>query len=73
MDYEGTKLGEVNKGNDIADQVYDILFTHSPYQWVLMAQEQVKDSTVTPAFVVKAKEGYSFLQTLETSSRSSAR
>jgi hypothetical protein len=73
VDYEGTKLGEVNKGNDIADQVYDILSAHSPYQWVLMVQDQVKDSkdpSLTPAFVVKAKEGYSFLQAMESHSHS---
>lgn len=69
VDYEGTKLGEVNKGNDIADQVFDILNGHSSYQWVLIAQEQVRDpqeSMGMPTFVVKAQEGYTFLQALDT-------
>ncbi|HJT23332.1 MAG TPA: hypothetical protein VJ873_02065 [bacterium] len=67
VDYEGTKLGEVNKGNDITDQVFDILNGHSSYQWVLIAQDQVRDpqdSMGMPTFVVKAQEGYAFLQAL---------
>jgi hypothetical protein len=75
VDYEGTKLGEVNKGNDIADQVFDILNSHSSYQWVLIAQEDVRDpqdSMGMPTFVVKAQEGYAFLQALDIHSHSSA-
>lgn len=67
VDYEGTKLGEVNKGNDIADQVFDILSNHAAYQWVLIAQDQVNDpqeSMGMPTFVVKAQEGYAFLSTV---------
>jgi hypothetical protein len=64
VDYEGTKLGEVNKGSDIADQVFDILSSHPSYQWVLLAQERLneQDAMGTPTFVVKAREGYAFLQ-----------
>lgn len=75
VDYEGTKLGEVNKGNDIADQVFDILNGHSAYQWVLIAQDQVRDpqeSMGMPTFVVKAQDGYTFLQALDSHSHSSA-
>jgi len=64
VDYEGTKLGEVNKGNDIADQVFSILTEHAAYQWVLIAQDQVNDAQESlgiPTFVVKAQEGYVFL------------
>ncbi len=69
VDYEGTKLGEVQKGNDIADQIYDMLMTHSSYQWVVLADNELKNSqsmSDRPAFVVKAKDGYSFLETLES-------
>jgi hypothetical protein len=69
VDYEGTKLGEVNKGNDIADQVFDILNSHSSYQWVLIAQDHVRDAQESmgmPTFVVKAQDGYTFLQALDT-------
>lgn len=75
VDYEGTKLGEVNKGNDIADQVFDILNSHSSYQWVLIAQDNLKDpqdSMGMPTFVVKAQEGYAFLQVLDAHSHTSA-
>lgn len=64
VDYEGTKLGEVNKGNDIADQVFDILNNRASYQWVVIAQEQVSDAQESmglPTFVVKAQDGYAFL------------
>ncbi|GEM_PF-2897323 len=64
VDYEGTKLGEVNKGNDIADQVFAILNDRAAYQWVVIAQDQVSDaqeSMGVPTFVVKAQEGYAFL------------
>ena len=64
VDYEGTKLGEVNKGNDIADQVFAILNEHASYQWVVIAQDQVSDaqeSMGVPTFVVKAQDGYAFL------------
>lgn len=64
VDYEGTKLGEVNKGSDIADQVFDILNEHASYQWVVIAQEQVSDAQESmglPTFVVKAQDGYAFL------------
>lgn len=63
VDYEGTKLGEVNKGSDIADQVFDILNEHASYQWVVIAQEQVSDAQESmglPTFVVKAQDGYAF-------------
>lgn len=69
VDYEGTKLGEIQKGNDIADQFYELLATHSSYQWVLLAQERVKDSQSmggTATFVAKAKEGYVFLEPLDS-------
>lgn len=64
VDYEGTKLGEVNKGSDIADQVFDILNEHASYQWVLIAQEEVsnaQESMGLPTFVAKAQDGYAFL------------
>lgn len=70
VDYEGTKLGEVNKGNDIADQVFEILNSHPSTQWVLIAQDRLSDQDAMgmPSFVVKAREGYSFLQALDAHS-----
>lgn len=71
VDYEGTKLGEVNKGNDIADQVNDILYRHSNFQWVLIAQDYIRnqnDSMGLPTYVVKAHDGYAFLQAMDTHS-----
>jgi hypothetical protein len=65
VDYEGTKLGEIQKGNDIADQFYEMITTHNSYQWVLIAQDRLKDNedlNQVPAFVVNAKEGYAFLE-----------
>lgn len=73
VDYEGTKLGEVNKGNDIADQVYDLIISHSSYQLVVLAQDWLKDpqdNMGVPTYVAKAGEGFVFLQAL--SSHSSA-
>ncbi len=70
VDYEGTKLGEIQKGNDIADQFYELLGTHGAYQWVLIAQDRVKDEknmSAVPAFVANAKEGYTFLEPLNLS------
>jgi hypothetical protein len=67
VDYEGTKLGEIQKGNDIADQFYEMMATHNSYQWVLIAQDRLKDTedlNQVPAFVVNAKEGYTFLESV---------
>jgi hypothetical protein len=69
VDYEGTKLGEIQKGNDIADQFYEMMATHNSYQWVLIAQDRLKDTedlNQVPAFVVKAKEGYTFLESVNS-------
>jgi hypothetical protein len=70
VDYEGTKLGEVQKGNDISDQLYELLETHPAYQWVLLAQDRLRDPMnmhEIPAYVVNAREGYTFLETLNSS------
>jgi hypothetical protein len=64
IDYEGTKLGQIQKGNDIAGQVYEQLNSHDSYQWVLEANEQVKDQKYqddTPAYISKARDGYALL------------
>ncbi len=74
VDYEGTKLGEVNKGNDIADQVYDLLISHSSYQLVVLAQDWLKDpqdNMGMPTYVAKAGEGFVFLQALNSHSNAS--
>ncbi len=76
VDYEGTKLGEIQKGNDIADQFYELMATHASYQWVLMAQDRVRDENGmhgVPAFVVNAREGYTFLENLNHSHNMSER
>ena len=70
VDYEGTKLGEVQKGNDIADQFFELLNTHPTYQWVLLAQDRLRDPmnpNEVPAFLVNAREGYVFLESLNAS------
>ena len=64
IDYEGTKLGQIQKGNDIAGQVYEQLNSHSSYQLVIRADDQVKDQKYqdeTPAYLAKAKDGYAIL------------
>jgi hypothetical protein len=70
VDYEGTKLGEVQKGNDIAAQFYDLMSTHASYQWVLIAQDRVRDENSmrgVPTYIVNAREGYTFLENLNRS------
>jgi len=69
VDYEGTKLGEVQKGNDISDQFFELLNGQDNYQWVVLAQEQLRDEknpSAVPAFLVNAKEGYAFLESLSS-------
>jgi hypothetical protein len=69
IDYDGSKIGQIQKGNDIAGQVYEILTTRPAYQWVLLAQDQVVDSKHlddTPVFIAKAKDGYMFLDFLNS-------
>ncbi len=64
IDYDGSKLGEIQKGNDIAAQVYEMLNSHSAYQLILQAKDQVRDSKYmddTPAYLAKAREGYAVL------------
>jgi hypothetical protein len=64
IDYEGTKLGQIQKGNDIAGQVYEQLNSHGSYQLVLEPNDQVKDQKYqddTPAYLVKARDGYALL------------
>jgi hypothetical protein len=64
IDYEGTKLGQIQKGNDIAAQVYEQLNSHGAYQLVVIADDQVKDQKYqddTPAYLVKARDGYALL------------
>lgn len=74
IDYDGTKLGSIQKGNDIAEQVYEKLESHSAYQFILAAQDQVKDSKYqddTAAYIAKAREGYSILDSLNSAHESS--
>jgi hypothetical protein len=69
IDYEGTKLGQIQKGNDIAGQVYETLNSHGSYQWVLEANDQVKDQKYqddTPAYLIKARDGYALLDFLHS-------
>lgn len=69
VDYEGTKLGEIQKGNDIADQFFELLGTHASYQWVLMAQDRVRNDnepSENPAYVARAREGYAFLESFNS-------
>jgi hypothetical protein len=64
IDYEGTKLGQIQKGNDIAGQVYEQLNSHGSYQLVIRADDQVKDQKYqdeTPAYLAKAKDGYAIV------------
>jgi hypothetical protein len=64
IDYEGTKLGQIQKGNDIAAQVYEQLINHGSYQLVAIADDQVRDQKYqddTPAYLVKARDGYALL------------
>jgi hypothetical protein len=75
VDYEGTKLGEVQKGNDISDQFFELLNGHSNYQWVVLAQDRIRDEknlSAVPAYLVQAKEGYAFLESLKLSRERSA-
>lgn len=70
IDYQGSKLGEIQKGSDIAAQVYEILDSHSSYQMVLQANDQVKDSKYmddTPAYTAKARDGYAIVDFLNSS------
>jgi hypothetical protein len=67
IDYDGSKLGEIQKGSDIAAQLYEILNHHAAYQLILEAREQAKDSKnmdETPAYMAKAKDGYAVLDFL---------
>jgi len=64
IDYEGTKLGQIQKGSDIAAQVYEQLINHGSYQLVIIADDQVRDQKYqddTPAYLVKARDGYTLL------------
>jgi hypothetical protein len=70
VNYEGSKLGEIQKGHDIAAQVYEILNNHAAYQLILQANDQVKDAKYmddTPAYTAKARDGYAILDFLNTS------
>jgi hypothetical protein len=70
VNYEGSKLGEIQKGQDIAAQVYEILNSHGAYQLVLQASDQVKDAKYmddTPAYVAKARDGYAIVDFLSSS------
>jgi hypothetical protein len=70
IDYDGSKLGEIQKGSDIAAQVYEILNHHAAYQLILEAKDQAKDSKSmdgTAAFVAKARDGYAVLDFLSSS------
>jgi hypothetical protein len=70
IDYDGSKLGEIQKGSDIAAQVYEILNHHAAYQLILEARDQAKDSKSmdeTEAYMAKAKDGYAVLDFLSSS------
>ena len=70
VEYEGTKLGEVQKGNDISDQFFELLETHPSFQWVLLVQDRLRDPmnvNEIPAYVVNARDGYVFQETLNPS------
>lgn len=70
VNYEGSKLGEIQKGQDIAAQVYEILNSHAAYQLILQANDQVKDSKYmddTPAYTAKARDGYAIVDFLNSS------
>ncbi len=61
INYGGSKMGEIQKGNDIAAQVYKKLISHDGYQLILQANDQDKDSKYmddTAAYTVKARDGY---------------
>ena len=70
VNYEGSKLGEIQKGQDIAAQVYEILNSHAAYQLILQANDQVKDTKYmddTPAYTAKARDGYAIVDFLSSS------
>ena len=74
IDYQGSKLGEIQKGTDIAEQVYEILNSHSDYQLILQANDQDKDSKYmdqTSAYIAKARDGYAIMDFLVSSHESS--
>ncbi len=74
IDYDGSKLGEIQKGTDIAAQVYEILNSHASYQLILEAKDQVNDRKYmddTPAYTARAREGYAILDFLSSSRESS--
>jgi hypothetical protein len=74
IDYDGNKLGEIQKGNDLAGAAYEILQSHGAYQLVLEANDQVKDNKYkddTAAYLVKARDGYAFLDSLNFSREAS--
>lgn len=74
IDYDGTKLGQVQKGNDIAAQTYETLQSHMAYQLILEADDQVKDPKYqddTAAYLVKARDGYAILDSMNFSRESS--
>jgi hypothetical protein len=74
VNYEGSKLGEIQKGQDIAAQVYEILNSHTAYQLILQAGDQVKDAKYmddTPAYVAKARDGYAIVDFLNNSRETS--
>ncbi len=74
VNYEGSKLGEIQKGHDIAAQVYEILNSHATYQLVLQANDQVKDAKYmddTPAYTAKARDGYAIVDFLNSSRETS--
>ena len=70
VNYEGSKLGEIQKGQDIAAQVYEILNSHAAYQLILQANDQVKDAKYMddmPAYTAKARDGYAIVDFLSSS------
>ena len=74
IDYDGNKLGEIQKGNDIAAQVYEALENHGTSELILEAKDQVKDVKYhddMASYIAKAREGYSILDLLNVTHESS--